>query len=220
MISRCGICGKEFDMLWPGLWVYRRERNVFCSWGCMRKFDGKEAEKMERKRTVITDGNRMEAIRIAKDGGNPREYLKGLGLKNPSIAWKGIQLWAERNPDAEKLANLQEAIRRDFGADHAEEPEEKEDVEEVTRVELVYDPSIAEEYRREQAEKDAEEPEGPWYKMRVISSKQTGARYEFDPEYGLSMKLGQDEIILQPKGWELLLNEIPKAMKELGAVTA
>ena len=90
----------------------------------------------------------------------------------------------------------------------------------MNRVELVYDPSIEEEYRREQAEEAAEEPESPWYKMRVISSKQTGARYEFDPEYGLSMKLGQDEIILQPKGWELLLNEIPKAMKELGAVTA
>ena len=217
MISRCGICGKEFDMLWPGLWVYRRERNVFCSWGCMRKFDGKEAEKMERKRTVITDGNRMEAIRIAKDGGNPREYLKGLGLKNPSIAWKGILWWAEKNLGAEEMEELNRALEPE------EEPERAEESEGVKRVELVYDPSIEEEYRREQAEKDAEEPEGTegtWYKMRVISSKKTGARYEFDPEYGLSMKLGQDEIILQPKGWELLLNEIPKAMKELGAVTA
>ena len=46
MISKCPECGKTFDVLWPNLWRYKRGVQYICSWSCLRKFDGKEAEQL------------------------------------------------------------------------------------------------------------------------------------------------------------------------------
>ena len=42
MIHRCAECGKEFDVLYPDLWRYRRWNRYMCSWKCLRAFDRKE----------------------------------------------------------------------------------------------------------------------------------------------------------------------------------
>ena len=46
MISECPVCGKEFDILYPHLWKYARGTKFLCSWGCLRKFDERVAEKI------------------------------------------------------------------------------------------------------------------------------------------------------------------------------
>ena len=46
---KCPVCGKDFDVLWPNHWVYKRGNNFICSWGCIRKYDRKEANGMYTK---------------------------------------------------------------------------------------------------------------------------------------------------------------------------
>ena len=50
MMAHCMECGKEFDILWPHLWKYKRKGQWLCSYGCMRSYDRKEAEDMETKK--------------------------------------------------------------------------------------------------------------------------------------------------------------------------
>ena len=49
MVTRCIQCGKDFDILYPDLWRYRRG-DFLCSYGCMRKHDKREEENGEMKR--------------------------------------------------------------------------------------------------------------------------------------------------------------------------
>ena len=37
----CPICKKRFIVASPADWVYKKEAVYFCSWGCMRKDEGK-----------------------------------------------------------------------------------------------------------------------------------------------------------------------------------
>ena len=56
--------------------------------------DGKPKTKKEREnmsRLVFTEEQKMEAVRIAIEGGSPYMYLKGLGAKNPSCVWMHIK---------------------------------------------------------------------------------------------------------------------------------
>ena len=48
MITKCGQCGKSFDVLYPDLWRYVRGKTYLCSWSCLRKYDGEEFDDMGR----------------------------------------------------------------------------------------------------------------------------------------------------------------------------
>ena len=52
----CQVCGKEFDVLWPELWRYKRglgtNTSYFCSWGCLRKHD------KEREQASLKEGDK------------------------------------------------------------------------------------------------------------------------------------------------------------------
>ena len=62
----CKICGKEFDVLYPTLWRYKRgaPEHVeawLCSWSCLREYDKrKEAKKMGRTRKDGTPAKKPE----------------------------------------------------------------------------------------------------------------------------------------------------------------
>ena len=42
MIHKCTVCKKQFDVLYPDLWRYKRWNRFMCSWKCLRAFDKKE----------------------------------------------------------------------------------------------------------------------------------------------------------------------------------
>lgn len=88
---------------------------------------------------AITKEQKERAIEIAMDGESPLPYLKECGCANPSASWQHIRNCAVRD-DPMKYEGKLPAV---FG--HKKKQ----------KVELVYDESIAEEYRREQAEKKA-----------------------------------------------------------------
>ena len=54
MITKCRICGKEFEVLYPELWRYVRAKRYLCSWKCLRLYDQKGSEDMYKK--VKKDG--------------------------------------------------------------------------------------------------------------------------------------------------------------------
>ena len=98
---KCPVCGKQFTVLWPDLWRYKRGRNYLCGYGCMRMID--------RGETVMdkfTKEQKVKAVEIALDGGNPKAYLESIGSKNPENLWYYIKTQLRKNdPETwEKLA--------------------------------------------------------------------------------------------------------------------
>ena len=140
MIKKCAVCGKWFDVLYPHLWRYKREERYFCSWSCIRINDkGKEANEMRGHR-LLTQEQKSREVEIALAGENPLPYLKECGASNPSASWNYIRKAAILE-DPEKAEQLKQPLP-------ARKPALK-------KVDLIYDPEIAEEYKREQAQKAA-----------------------------------------------------------------
>ena len=48
MVAHCIQCGKDFDILYPDLWRYRKGNRIFCSWHCLRADERKEGNEMAR----------------------------------------------------------------------------------------------------------------------------------------------------------------------------
>lgn len=71
----CPVCGKEFWM--NSEWMFRRgsgtELKWFCSYGCMRTFDGRKMTKAEKIRQAIRDG--LSDSEIVKLLGVPLEKV-------------------------------------------------------------------------------------------------------------------------------------------------
>ena len=79
--------------------------------------------------------------KVVNNGENPLPFLKECGASNPSASWNYIRKAAVLE-DPERAGRLRQPLPANK---QAEEP----------KVELVYDPEIAEEYKREQAQKAA-----------------------------------------------------------------
>ena len=95
MITICPVCKKEFDVLYPDKWAYKRRRTgehkyYMCSWKCLTEFD-KRKEKPDLKRAKITLEQKKRAVGIAINGGNPLKYLADCGSDNPSGMWYTIK---------------------------------------------------------------------------------------------------------------------------------
>ena len=92
----CPECGKGFFVNLPEQWVYKRTIGNtvrhFCSWKCVRAFDKKTGERKKGgKMRLVTDEQKKEAVRIVLDGGDPRPFLEGLGVKAPEVMWYDIK---------------------------------------------------------------------------------------------------------------------------------
>ena len=48
MVGHCTQCGKNFDILFPDLWRYKKGKRLFCSWHCLRADERKEEDEMAR----------------------------------------------------------------------------------------------------------------------------------------------------------------------------
>ena len=102
MWTTCGICGKQFVVPWPQLYVYRRGRTYLCSEDCTIVFDTKRQRaangyKNEKKGAEedmagkLTAEEKQKALELDKAGGDAIGYLKGLGIKNPYCSLKYIK---------------------------------------------------------------------------------------------------------------------------------
>lgn len=103
MMNTCPVCGKRTVIYWPQHWIYRRGEKYYCSEDCMfvdmtrdLKLIGevhqkrrKEACSMGKHRLTLEQ--KKKAVEIANQGGDPLDYLKKCGSKNPSAAWHYIK---------------------------------------------------------------------------------------------------------------------------------
>lgn len=213
---RCPVCGRLFWCDYPAQWVYKREKVFLCSWGCMRKYDErKEAKEMK----ILTAEEKRTACEAALRGENPAQYLKQLGVSNVYTAWATCRTWARGNLNQDEYEKLPEKPGK-----------------EKPKVELVYDESIAEEYRREQAQKEANEKareeamtaersrieiqgadERDLWQTAAIRNKKMGTFY-YDEKYRTIdwRHPAGEEISLPPEDWKWLGDHINEILIALG----
>ncbi len=217
MRPRCPVCGKLFWCDWPNMWTYKRDGKYLCSCGCLRKYDErKEAKEMK----TLTTEEKRTACEVALTGGNPSPYLKGLGVTNVTTAWATCRTWARGNLNQDEYEKLPEKL----GKTQTKTEEEITEQMEEDGVELVYDPSIAEEYKAEQKAKKAtertcrilgQEPlEVCAVKSRVIDAeyRKTGGRTMTLAGSPLELNM----LMLTARQWTALTAEILLALTQLG----
>lgn len=217
MITNCPVCGKAFDVLWPQLWAYRDGSLYFCTWKCLRQMR-KEAEEMK----TLTEDEKRAAAEVALTGGNPLPYLKSLGVTNVTTSWNTVRNWARGHLNQDEYEKLPEKLGNE--KTKAEKP----------KVELVYDPSIAEEYKREQAQKEANR-KAREEALEEGNKKKIFSEVEFRPleisavksrviEVGTYRNMGKmtldiggaDYLSMTAEGWRELSAEILVALAQLG----
>lgn len=126
----CGMCGKEFTVLYPDLWRYHRQnekglRIWMCSWKCLREYEAKKIKETKEKRKIrkeleqegdeLANTTHREPKEVAhqmlaamENGEEARVYLKRIGYANPTDQLKKLRNWAEKNDP--KIAERLKAI--------------------------------------------------------------------------------------------------------------
>ena len=126
MMANCPVCGKLTAIYWPEFWVYRRKDTFYCSENCMivdETRDLKLMNQVARDRRLRKEAKKMgnhkltleqkkKAVEIASQGGNPTEYLKKCGSKNPYAAWDYIQKTLAKKIKAEVMAIPQIKVQK------------------------------------------------------------------------------------------------------------
>ena len=166
--------------------------------------EGKGDESMKQIR--LTDDQKAQAVKIAIAGGDPRNYLRDCGSKAPDVMWQSIRakIMAE---DPETYEKLPKRIPR--------AGKKKQEVE------LVYDPSIAEEYRQEQAE-DAErkepEPKKETKMLRALVAEGLAGRWSTDGEVIQLMDADAMEGLadMTLEEWQAAIMELPAVLHMFG----
>ena len=100
MICTCPVCGKQYEVLWPHLWAYKRNGLYLCSWKCIRA-DEKRYEGVSEMsgKTKVPDEAKKKAIQADLDGNDPYEYLKPY-TENPKAMWTYIkQMVKQKDPE-------------------------------------------------------------------------------------------------------------------------
>lgn len=141
-IRTCPICKKQFGVLHPEDWVYKRRRGggpvqYFDRYNCMRIFD-KRKEKKEEDKPVKEDKRRkgpdprwlIDGVMAAiAQGDSGKQFLIDEGYRNYSVKWKDLKAWADRH-DPELREKMPESLAE------KKKPAEVEKVEKVPPVEL------------------------------------------------------------------------------------
>ena len=218
-MKTCFMCGNRFSVLYPQMWRYKRDRLWFCSWHCLYGYDQKGSGEMKGVQ-VLSKEQKEKALEMALRGESPLHYLKECGARNPSSSWSYIRDCAVRDEPMKYAGKLPPSFR----------PEKKE----KPKVELVYDESIAEEYRREQAEKQAAleekirnlppvkaaEPEpDPWDMFDVTAVRGKIGEFYYDRDHGTVDWRNDygEEVSLPPEEWRRLADKIPLILRALKA---
>ena len=200
MVSICPVCKKEFEILHPQMWRYKINSEYVCSWGCLRKGETKGVETVKRE---IPQEAKLEAVRIAIEGGDPIEYL-GKYSVNPAGMWTYIRSVVKKtDPETfEKIPNLRE------------KPPKKS-----LQVEKPKKPAKApEEKQKQDAPKKEEEPiSQPDVQILRLESKKTGIEYSLsDDRQRMVMESGGDQFNVTLEQLPDFLQELPPICRQLG----
>lgn len=139
-MSKCPVCGKKFVILYPHLWAYKLNKQMLCSWKCLRIRQNRKLkgwEKPMKGNQKITLEIKKKAVETAIAGGDPLDVLKPYST-NPKSMWTYIRkCLKEKDPELfAKIPDRREWIQK------AETPEKipaeivQKAVEELPAVEI------------------------------------------------------------------------------------
>ena len=195
----CAVCKKRFDVLFPDQWRFKkmiggRGWRYYCSWGHMRKDEREiQMEKYERQQA------KKKATARPKKTVTEETFESKTGV----LTVKKIQTEPESAAEEKQPETAEE------------QPKEAE------QVGLVYDPSIREEYQREQAAKKAEKITEPvcfdGLVVRAVYCPGVGEFYFDQRTESIDWTtLAGDTVSLPPLFWKDALREIPRICRVLG----
>lgn len=91
MSEICRQCGKEFHVLYPSLWGYKRGTPscpiYLCSYSCLRAFDKEKKEQEGDKQVKVSPEQKKKAVELAINGGDPLKYLEEIGSTYAPSLW-------------------------------------------------------------------------------------------------------------------------------------
>ena len=121
MTGKCPNCHKDFTILYPQMWAYKRSSEYFCSWKCLRAVEKEnEGVKEVSGKTKVPVEAKQNAIQAAIDGKDPYEYLRPY-TSNPKAMWTYIKTMVKQK-DPELYAQLPDL--RDRKKPKQEEPKQ------------------------------------------------------------------------------------------------
>lgn len=192
---------------------FLRQRGCISPWGTWYRLQREELGRAEdqitegkgdriMKHAQLSAAQKEQAVRIAIAGGDPRNYLRDCGSKAPDNLWWKIRRDL-KDADPETYEKLPERIPR---AGKQKKP-----------VELVYDPSIAEEYRREH-EDDAEKNDHLQQRkdLKVTQAEGMAGSWKRDREY-IKLEIQREnkpELVANMSAleWEAAAAELPEVL--------
>lgn len=186
----CANCGKRFTVIRPSEWAYKRIRTgkpgkYFCTWKCLRAWENGTTEKERKDMAGKTEPKPrrdrrevLESLLEAFEGGcvPPVEYMRRQGYAKPDNEWYRLRDWSkEHAPDLyQRLKDHLLVKKQAATVETSDKLPEK-----AQTVELVYDPSIKEEYERDLAKrKETAEREERGRRIAEALDKADRARME------------------------------------------
>ena len=209
--KRCPVCGKEFTVLWPHQWAYKRgisKTIYFCSWKCLRADEKKGEKKMGAPR-IVSEEQEKEAVRIALEGGDPLKYLEECGSNIPPQKWYQIKQKI-KDTDPETYAKLPKRIPRKDAVKKPVETPEGEYAAGKAALELQTQSYDIEAIMKEQ---------------EILSKLTTTAvkhadlgEFYYDRKFtSIDWRTAEgDEISMAPALWKQMIEELPVIMRQLG----
>lgn len=193
--------------------------------------DGRGNEEMKK----VTLEQKKKAVDIALSGGNPLDYLKEIGSKQPAALWYAIKkVLKEADPEKYgKLPTRANAAEPECWKPKAEPvttccaPSTREGVEVPDEL-----PEEVPEEKMEMPAADLTIPEEKLismdsvckpvnydgFEVMALKSPGTGFRFTSDPRYGMMTwnTVSGDEVSLTAEEWHKLADELPKVLQIFG----
>lgn len=196
---------------------FLRSLGYISPWGTWHRLQKEELHRDENKITEgkgkvemgkLTLEQKKQAVEVAISGGNPLDYLKGIGNQNPSAAWYYIRKTL-KDADPEKYAQLKKEPKEDVEPSQAGQ----ETVQAASEKPV----TCCARSTRKGVEVPDELPEdedivtGIRTKCGEFRISNNGFMYFGGNEKG-------DELEMPVKTWLIFATDLPRVMKKLGIV--
>ena len=227
MVVNCPVCGKLTAIFWPQHWVYKRGKTYYCSWNCLQVDQTRDmnllktvAERRSVKKVaakkILTDEAKEKAIQIALRGEDPKPFLRSLGLKDPTSAWRDIRSeLKDHDPDTYyRLPKMKTGPRKQKTEHPAEEKTAQ--VEEPAAEDLRKS-FVPNEFSTDIVATEKQLSVREKLITTAVKHPELGEFY-FDRKYNsIDWRTADgDEVSMAPAFWIQMIDELPEIMKVLG----
>ena len=214
-LKRCGCCGKEFSVLYPDLWRFKRRGpgwfRFYCSWKCYRATEEKKGsvnmEQEKKGKSQVETGKKL--VEIMEAGGDPMKYLEETGYTNTEKAYQNIKYRCKA-----EAPEIYARFPKKRGGRKAREPKEEPEAEaggafEQIREEILKAPAV-------KVPQEEVKPTDMWT-TTAIRNEELGEFYHDTVHRSVDWRHPYgEEISLPPDVWQRLWEELPGILRAIG----